>query len=275
MNFRQITNIAEEEKFRDIEFFVDANTAKPVFISAQNKYNDEFKCMLDSGASIPVWCSGAEHLLLAFPQAELRGNLKGLLSGFGKGFEIVDVYFIPRVVISNGQQTLVLNRTYLPVVNKDSFGANLILPSSIFKNANILIAQMQSLPEKQLVLQCHSLWYTMRYTKYSLNAEVVRRLREDFNILNVSDKDAILGAEGELKDELAQLDILEVATEDFTEGNVSLEEVQPKQSRNIWEQGFVKEEKNEDNPINIEEDPIEAEILRRGAEVMRTGKVIF
>ena len=65
--------------------------------------------MLDSSASIPVWCSGAEYLKLTFPQAELRKNLKGLLSGFGKGFEMADVYYIPRLVLSNGQQVIVLN----------------------------------------------------------------------------------------------------------------------------------------------------------------------
>lgn len=219
MNFRQIANIAEEAKFRDIEFSLSRRVAKPVFTSLENKYNGEFRCMLDSGASIPVWCSGERTLKLAFPQAELRGKLKGLLSGFGKGFEMVDVYYIPRVVISSGQQVIVFNQTYLPVVNKDSFGANLILPSSIFKNANILIAQMQSLPEKQLILQSNNLWYTMKYTKYVLDAEVIRRLRENFNILNVSDKDAILGAEGELKEELAQLSLGELTgvAESFAE----------------------------------------------------------
>ena len=50
----------------------------------------------------------------------------------------------------------------------------------------------------------------MKYTKYVLDAEVIRRLRENFNILNVSDKDAILGAEGELKEELAQLSLGEL-----------------------------------------------------------------
>lgn len=219
MNFRQIADIVEEEKFRDIEFLLDMRMAKPVFTSWENKYNDSFECMLDSGASIPVWCSGVEHLKLTFPQAELCTSLKGLLSGFGKGFEIVDIYYIPSLVLSNGQHSIVLNRTYLPVVNKDSFGANLILPSAIFKNANIIISQMQSLSEKQLILQCHSLWYTMKYTKYLLNAEAVRKLREDFKILNISDEDAILGAEGELKDELAQLSICELTgvTESFAE----------------------------------------------------------
>lgn len=59
----------------------------------------------------------------------------------------------------------------------------------------------------------------MKYTKYVLDAEVIRRLRENFNILNVSDKDAILGAEGELKEELAQLSLGELTgvAESFAE----------------------------------------------------------
>lgn len=79
----------------------------------------------------------------------------------------------------------------------------------------------------------------MKYTKYVLDAEVIRRLRENFNILNVSDKDAILGAEGELKEELAQLSLGELTgvAESFAE------EEQSKQLEDDLEQIAMKEER--------------------------------
>ena len=190
--------------------------------------------MPDSGASIPVWCSGAEHLKETFPQAESRKNLKGLLSGFGEGFELADVYYIPRVVLSNGQQMIVLNRTYLPVVNRDSFGANLIL-------------------------QCHSLWYTMKYTKYPLSAEEVSKLQKKFKQSDLSDGASVIGAEGELEDELAQLSPggLTGVAESFAE------EDQFKQLEDDLEQSAMKEEDEVD--INHEEE----RIRKKTEEIMR------
>ena len=46
---------------------------------------------------------------------------------------------------------------FMGIVFKKRFGADLILPSSFFKNTNVIISQMQSLVEKQLLLQCCSL----------------------------------------------------------------------------------------------------------------------
>ena len=188
--------------------------------------------MPDSGASIPVWCSGAEHLKETFPQAESRKNLKGLLSGFGEGFELADVYYIPRVVLSNGQQMIVLNRTYLPVVNRDSFGANLIL-------------------------QCHSLWYTMKY--YPLSAEEVSKLQKKFKQSDLSDGASVIGAEGELEDELAQLSLsgLTGVAESFAK------EDQFKQLEDDLGQSAMKEEDEVD--INHEEE----RIRKKTEEIMR------
>lgn len=201
----KIINVAKEERFTEVVFPLKNNVAKPIFLSQENRTGGEFQCMLDSGAGIPVWCSGEESLKKVFPKADLRNNMKHILGGFGRGFEVADVYYIPTMILYNGEHSIVFNKTYLPVINKDRFGVNLILPSSFFKNANITIAQMKSLPEKQLVLQCCSLWYGMKFTKVRVNDKVAKVLKGEYNIDDISAGQDILGVEGEFNDALAHL----------------------------------------------------------------------
>ena len=217
IKLNEIINVAEAEKFTEISFSLDERAAKPIFISLSNSSSKEFQVMLDSGASIPVWCSGKESLKKIFPKADLRDNMKYILGGFGNGFETADVYYIPTMMLFNGEHLIAFNRTYLPVVDKDRFGENLILPSSFFKNASITIAQIKSLPEKQLILQCHSLWYEMKFTKVRVNDKVAKTLKEKYHIDGISAGQDILGVEGEFNDALAQLGVSAKIMEDNPE----------------------------------------------------------
>lgn len=173
--------------------------------------------MLDSGASIPVWCAGIKSFKLTFPKAKLQEQTKYILGGFGSGFEVADVYYVPAMMLNNGEHSIVFNRTYLPVVNKNRFGADLILPSSFFKNSNIIISQIQSLPEKQLILQCRSLWHVMKFTKVRVNAAAVKILKEEHGITGILAGEDILGVEGEFNDALVQFSTLAKVIEDFPE----------------------------------------------------------
>lgn len=83
IKLNEIINVAEAERFTEISFSLDERAAKPIFISQENKDGGEFQCMLDSGASIPVWCSGERDLKETFPKADLRDNMKYILGGFG------------------------------------------------------------------------------------------------------------------------------------------------------------------------------------------------
>ena len=169
--------------------------------------------MLDSGASIPVWCSGEEQLVEIFPKAKLEGDVKYILGGFGREFELAKVYRIPALVLNNGMHSITFYNTYLPVVNKDRFGANLIMPSSFFGNANIIISQMQSLPEKQLVFQCHNFRYEMKFTKTLVTADVLDKLTGK-GITGVSLGENILGVVSEVDPMLAQFGGLTKVIED-------------------------------------------------------------
>lgn len=127
---------------------------------------------------------------------------------------MADVYRIPKMVLHNGESSIVFHNAHLAVVSKDRFGTNLIMPSSVFKNANILISQIQFLPEKLLVFQCHSLEYTMKFTKYVINENAAKLLRKHYNIHIFSGQE-ILGVEDGFDQELTQL-----ANLVLTKGNV-------------------------------------------------------
>lgn len=220
-SLKEMINVAERERFTEIGFPLKTDSIKPIFLSFENKDNKEFRCMLDSGASIPVWCAGIKSFKLTFPKAESQEKIKYILGGFGSGFEVADVYYVPVMMTNNGEHSIVFNRTYLPVVNKNRFGADLILSSSFFRNANIVISQMQSLPEKQLILQCRSLWYVMKFTKIRVNAAAVKILEEEHGITGISAGEDILGVEGEFNDALAQFSSLARVIEDFPEDGQS------------------------------------------------------
>lgn len=229
MSLYKIFSTAVSEKFMEITFLLKADSRKPVFNCLTTMSCGEFRCMLDSGASIPVWYSGEEQLIETFPKAKLEDDVKYVLGGFGREFELAKVYRIPAMVLNNGMHSITFYNTYLPVVSKDRFGVNLIMPSSFFGNANIVISQMQSLPERQLVLQCHSFRYEMKFTKTPVTADVLDKLEEK-GITGVSLGENIFGVAGEVDLMLAQFGGLTKVIEDSSEEDVVHNDGQQKQS---------------------------------------------
>ncbi len=135
--------------------------------------------MLNSGAGIPVWCTGIDTLIDAFPNVILRQDLKGILSGFGSQFEVVDVFYIPKIEICNCEISIIFNDFYLPVINKPHFGADLIVPSSMFKNSNIILSQLKlSDNKKKLIIQYQTEYYKAQYTVRYLSVEGISTINK-------------------------------------------------------------------------------------------------
>lgn len=103
MRIREVVDKAETEEAREIVFSLMIKRLKPVFASQKNTTNDRFSCMLDTGAGIPVWCTGVETLKETFSKAIAKPILKSVLSGFGIGCEIGEVYYIPSIELSRGK----------------------------------------------------------------------------------------------------------------------------------------------------------------------------
>ena len=62
---------------------------KPIFTTI-TPANKQIKCLLDTGADMPVWCGSEGLLKIVFPKVELIDK-KFLLGGFGRKAEMVDI----------------------------------------------------------------------------------------------------------------------------------------------------------------------------------------
>lgn len=112
--------------------------------------NKNIKCMIDTGATIPVWCGSMEHLRLLFPDAHDTSR-KSLLTGFGgdgKGKQ-VPVWTIPEFELTDGTERLTYHRLYMLMEPDREFGCDLILSYEMFKSMRY---SFDGLSDQDLVL---------------------------------------------------------------------------------------------------------------------------
>ncbi|MBQ7678378.1 MAG: hypothetical protein IJT34_00820 [Butyrivibrio sp.] len=103
-------------------------------------------CLIDSGADTPVWTKGAERLCRFYNAEKVMGK-KFLLSGFGNGYEIIDVYKVSDVdligVDKNGTEDKI---TFINLIvgctTRPSMIADLILPNTAFSHMNLILRNL-------------------------------------------------------------------------------------------------------------------------------------
>ena len=100
--------------------------------------DDKLTFMYDSGARIPVWCSGEEMLMKVYPDAK-RQEMNCQVSGFGKEPEIGAVYMISKFYISSDEASFVINSLYLVAIEKPSVGCDLIMSETMFMKTDMKI----------------------------------------------------------------------------------------------------------------------------------------
>lgn len=99
--------------------------------------------LIDTGADTPVWCKGEEEFLDVYKDAE-RIPVKFLLSGFGKGIDVVDVYRIPIFELTDGTQSVFFKNLVVAITNRPEMDLDMVLPVSIFRHMKIEIDYMTS-----------------------------------------------------------------------------------------------------------------------------------
>ena len=104
----------------------------------------DITCLIDTGSDTPVWTQGADRLMDSF-DAELIDGKKFILSGFGTGYELVNVYVIHDVVLEmSGQGTqpgdrIVFKNLTVACTSRPSMIADLIMPATAFSHMNYTI----------------------------------------------------------------------------------------------------------------------------------------
>lgn len=85
----------------------------------ENRIDDEnYKVLVDTGASIPVWVDGEEVFKYFYPDA-IQSEKKAYIGGFGGNGEIVDVFIVPIFIIGDGRDNIVFKDIPIAVTDRD------------------------------------------------------------------------------------------------------------------------------------------------------------
>lgn len=91
--------------------------------------------LMDSGANMPVWCSGEKLFLDTYPSAK-KTDFSAHISGFGNGFTEADVYLIPEFTLGNVETILSIKNLHVAVTEKTNIGFDFLLSSTMFSKAD-------------------------------------------------------------------------------------------------------------------------------------------
>lgn len=72
-------------------------------IKRAKQSHDNFNCLIDTGARVPVWCAAGKDLLMTYYPNCIKQNAKFILTGFGTGYEVADVYKIPDFILADSK----------------------------------------------------------------------------------------------------------------------------------------------------------------------------
>ena len=101
----------------------------------------DYTFMYDSGASVPVWCTGEELLLRAYPDAK-ETSYTCHVTGFGKGDEAGKVYCIPRFCLGNGNKLFTIHNLLLVVLAKPFIGCDFLLSETMLSKTDTHILRV-------------------------------------------------------------------------------------------------------------------------------------
>lgn len=85
----------------------------------------ETYCLLDTGATMAVWCSGTGYLQEVFRNAVPTGS-QVLLSGFGGSGEFAEVYKIPLLELRAKDNCISFRNVYTAVLSRSRFGFDML-----------------------------------------------------------------------------------------------------------------------------------------------------
>lgn|GEM_PF-3219660 len=116
-----------------LSFPLTNTLSRQIFEYQQN--DDGMLIMYDSGAQIPVWCSGASVLADFYPEAK-KTDYHCEISGFGKETELSDVYVIPEFELSDGMVHFKISNLVIAELFKPFIGCDLLLSETMFSKTD-------------------------------------------------------------------------------------------------------------------------------------------
>ena len=128
---------------RLIEIDIKQNQSRPIFeIETETGLA---KCILDTGAELPVWCADESLFKASFPSAEPT-IFATYISGFGKGVTYANVWSIPQIVFTdrNHKDQFIIHNVLTAVSSKKKFAFIFIMSATMFLNVDYTVVNRSS-----------------------------------------------------------------------------------------------------------------------------------
>lgn len=108
------------------------------------------RCLIDSGADIPVWCKSLELFQLCFPKAVFFKDTA--IRGFGKGAEECSIYLVDDLALCDqNDNRMNFKRFKVAVLDKPSIPCELILSITLFSKMECLFDYRSHPPQISIV----------------------------------------------------------------------------------------------------------------------------
>lgn len=104
--------------------------------------NLEMKCILDTGANIPIFLLGEENLKLYFPNAKYEEKYKVKIVGFGEGGTPAKIFRVKSIRLDScdSDDFIRIDNVLVACCNKAIEGTSLILSGGLFNNMDLKIS---------------------------------------------------------------------------------------------------------------------------------------
>ena len=90
--------------------------------------------LYDDGSDVAVWTKAEEDIFDTFPNAQ-KTEFKFILIGFGKEYDVSDVYKVPEFVLSDKDNNrIIVNNFHVAVSERPDMSVGLVLPGNLFNN---------------------------------------------------------------------------------------------------------------------------------------------
>lgn len=153
---------------------------KRPFFSIPSDNGGEIKCLLDTGANIPIWFADEDSLVASFPEA-ITTKWKTDITGLGQNpHENIPIWMIPvfRMRDDSGNH-ISFNQFLIPVLKAKKFPFHMILPATLFNKMFYSFDYMNSQTKGELFIKSVKDEYYVRPIFDSEYAKSIGKLNKE------------------------------------------------------------------------------------------------
>lgn len=119
-----------------VKFPLSKRFVRPFF--SYDTGTEEITMLFDSGANVPVWCSGKDLLYSAYDEVQETTYFQEI-RGFGKQPEAGQIFKLPRFVLKSDNQQYVLHNLYLVLLDRPEIGCDFLICPRMFEKSDYLV----------------------------------------------------------------------------------------------------------------------------------------